>query len=201
MRKGHEFFGGLNFAHLHLDNVGVLTATVFELTSLVIARIVPLGFPCIIKAGVDISQAGAHCRWDITLTSSLLLCSLRRIFLFIVILFHGWCFYTQTCLRLLHLLYVQIWGLSAAWQVSLSWRWCPEYLWTTEICAVWLVVFQIPPNLKYRLQMCSFSSLKEGSFFKCMVNSSCFFPVLCINWVILFDYLGISANYACCFRL
>lgn len=62
MRKGHEYFGGLNFAHLLLENVGVLTATAFELTSLAIARIVPLGFPCIIKASVDISQAGAHCR-------------------------------------------------------------------------------------------------------------------------------------------
>lgn len=30
MRKGHEYFGGLNFAHLLLENVGVLTAIAFD---------------------------------------------------------------------------------------------------------------------------------------------------------------------------
>lgn len=103
MRKGHEYFGGLNFSHLLLGNVGVPTATAFERSSLAIARIVPLGFPCIIKASVDISPAGACCRWNITLTSSLLFCSLRRIFLCIVTLCNGSWFYTQTCLCLLHL--------------------------------------------------------------------------------------------------
>lgn len=62
MRKGHEYCGGLNFAHLLLEDVGVLTATAFEPTSLTIARIVLLGFPCTIRASVDIPQAGARCR-------------------------------------------------------------------------------------------------------------------------------------------
>lgn len=92
----------------------------FELTSSAIARIVPLGFPCIIRASVDISQAGAHCRWNSTLISSLLFFRLRRIFLLIVPLFNGSCFCAQTCLCLLNLLHWALIfpGLEVGWSLA-----------------------------------------------------------------------------------
>lgn len=88
------------------------------------------------------------------------LVSLRRVFLCIVTLCNSSWFYTQTCLCLLHLLPdLGIgWSLAGVFELELVSR----ILVTAEICAVWLLVFLISPNLKYRLQMCCFSFLKDG---------------------------------------